>query len=179
MDIACLSSRQEHHREHRPVYSGACTGEERGHFGAGTVGAGPAPAPTSALANTVRIHTPNQGIPNPPDLPHAPPVHAKYSVRPSITRAELTDRERECLLLAGVGMNDREIGKELGLAATTVHTHIEKSMMRFGVHRRIQAVMRAIMSGAISLGDLAARWEASDRKRKSAVRHIQGAAKAG
>lgn len=90
--------------------------------------------------------------------------------KPSARHIELTDRERECLLLAGVGMSDQEIGNELGLSATTVHTHIEKSMMRFGARRRIQAVMRAIMSGDISLDDLAVRLDAGDRKRKSARR---------
>lgn len=98
-------------------------------------------------------------------------VCAKAAPRLLVTRAELTDRERECLMLAAAGMNDREIAMELGLAVTTAHSHIENSMHRFGAHRRIQAILRAVMSGEISLGDLAVRWEARDRTRSSGVTH--------
>jgi DNA-binding CsgD family transcriptional regulator len=82
-------------------------------------------------------------------------ICASRSPSRPVTRAELTDRERECLLLAAAGLNDREIAKQLGLASSTVHSHIENSMIRFGAHRRIQAIMRAVASGEISLGDLA------------------------
>lgn len=101
-------------------------------------------------------------------------VCAKELPCPSVTRAELTDRERECLMLAAAGLNDREIAKELGLAVTTAHSHIENSMLRFGAHRRIQAVLRAVMSGEISLGDLAVRWQASDTRRYGPVRQVKG-----
>lgn len=101
-------------------------------------------------------------------------ISAKATPGPSVTRAELTGRERDCLMLAATGMNDREIAKELGLAGTTVHSHIENSMFRFGAHRRVQAIMRAVMSGEISLGDLAARWAANYPCPRVAVRRRQG-----
>jgi DNA-binding CsgD family transcriptional regulator len=106
-------------------------------------------------------------------------ICAKYAPWPSVTRAELTDRERECLMLAGAGMNDREIAKELGLAGTTVHSHIRNSMLRYGVHRRIQAIMRAVMSGEILLGDLALRWDAGNRAPSIAAAPRQGNSKQG
>jgi LuxR family transcriptional regulator, quorum-sensing system regulator CciR len=98
---------------------------------------------------------------------------------PSTVGAELTNRERECLTLAAAGMNDREIANQLGLAGTTVHSHIGNSMFRFGAHRRIQAIMLAVIRGEISIGDLAVKLETSrkhparDRGRSSASRHRQ------
>jgi len=97
-------------------------------------------------------------------------ISARYASPLSVPRAGLTDRERECLMLAAQGLNDREIASELGLAVTTAHSHIENSMVRLGANRRIQAIIRAIMSGEISLLDLVARSDANDRSQRSSKR---------
>jgi DNA-binding CsgD family transcriptional regulator len=67
---------------------------------------------------------------------------------------DLTQRERECLTLVALGKTDWEIGHALGLSETTVHTLIERAKRRLGVATRMQAVMRALMSGEIAYGDV-------------------------
>ncbi|HUA25240.1 MAG TPA: LuxR family transcriptional regulator [Steroidobacteraceae bacterium] len=67
---------------------------------------------------------------------------------------DLTRRERECLALVALGMTDWEIGHLLNLSEFTVHSHIEHAKQRFGVSTRMQAVMLALMCGAITYGDV-------------------------
>jgi len=67
---------------------------------------------------------------------------------------DLTRRERECLTLVALGNSDWEIGHLLNLSECTVHAHIEHAKRRFGVSTRMQAVMLALMCGAIAYGDV-------------------------
>jgi DNA-binding CsgD family transcriptional regulator len=67
---------------------------------------------------------------------------------------DLTQRERECLTLVALGKTDWEIGHLLNLSELTVHTHIEHAKQRFGAVTRAQAVMLALMCGAITYGDV-------------------------
>ena len=69
----------------------------------------------------------------------------------------LTQRERECLTLAALGKSDWEIGHALRLGECTAHTHVEHAKQRLGVATRMQAVVRALMSGAIAYGDVICR----------------------
>lgn len=69
----------------------------------------------------------------------------------------LTQRERECLTLAALGKTDWEIGHVLRLSEATVHTHVEQAKRRLGVATRMQAVVRALMCGAIAYGDVMCR----------------------
>lgn len=67
---------------------------------------------------------------------------------------DLTRRERQCLTLAASGKSDWDIGHILRLSEATVHTLIERAKRRLGVSTRVQAVVRALMSGEIAYGDL-------------------------
>lgn len=67
---------------------------------------------------------------------------------------DLSQRERECLTLAALGKSDWEIGDILALSEHTVHTNIERAKRRFGVPTRMQAVILALMAGAIAYGDV-------------------------
>lgn len=67
----------------------------------------------------------------------------------------LSPRERQCLSLAGAGKSDWMIGAMLGIAPRTVHNAIERAKKRYGVAFRVQAVVRALLDGQISLDDLA------------------------
>lgn len=71
--------------------------------------------------------------------------------------SDLTRRERQCLTLAALGKSDWEIGHILKLSETTAHTHIEQGKRRYGVPTRMQAVILALMSGAITFGDVICR----------------------
>lgn len=67
---------------------------------------------------------------------------------------DLSHRERQCLTLAALGKTDWEIGLILALSKCTVHTNIERAKRRFGVSTRMQAVVLALMAGAIAYGDV-------------------------
>jgi DNA-binding CsgD family transcriptional regulator len=78
-------------------------------------------------------------------------------VRIPATSTELTKRERQCLTLAAQGKDDWAIGRVLSLSQHTVHSHIERIKQRYRVSTRVQAVVEGVMTGQISLGDVARR----------------------
>ncbi|WP_141118433.1 AAA family ATPase [Paenibacillus odorifer] len=55
----------------------------------------------------------------------------------------LTDREYEILMNIAEGLSNREIAERLGIAETTVKTHVSRVIGKLGVKRRGQAVVRA------------------------------------
>lgn len=61
--------------------------------------------------------------------------------------SELTDREREILLLVSRGLNNEEIGRELFISPATVKTHLARIMGKTGAHDRAQLVVFAYESG--------------------------------
>jgi LuxR family quorum-sensing system transcriptional regulator CciR len=68
-------------------------------------------------------------------------------------RQKLTQRERECLLLAARGKSDSAIGEVLNISGRTVHHAIERAKQRYGVSRRVQAILHAIAAGEFSAAD--------------------------
>jgi DNA-binding NarL/FixJ family response regulator len=65
---------------------------------------------------------------------------------------ELTEREREVLMLLGRGLSNAEIGRELFLSAATVKTHVAHVLMKLGVRDRVQAVILLYESGVLRPG---------------------------
>ncbi len=70
----------------------------------------------------------------------------------------LTDREKECLQWAAVGKTSWEISEILGIAETTVQTHIENAKEKLGVSSRQFAIVKAITIGLIEIPDHTALW---------------------
>jgi LuxR family transcriptional regulator of spore coat protein len=54
----------------------------------------------------------------------------------------LSDRQRECLQLAALGLTSARIGERLGLSPRTVDEHLMTACNALGVRTRIQAVAR-------------------------------------
>jgi DNA-binding NarL/FixJ family response regulator len=65
------------------------------------------------------------------------------------TTLNLSAREIQVLDLIGEGYSNPEIAKRLCISISTVKTHVRNIMNKFGVDRRIQAVVLAVRSGLI------------------------------
>lgn len=69
-------------------------------------------------------------------------------------KTSLSSRQLDCLLLVGKGKTDWEIAKILGLSEATVKEYVNHALKRYGVHKRVQAVLRTVFDGHISLSEL-------------------------
>lgn len=67
------------------------------------------------------------------------------------TGRPLSDRERECLVLAARGMTTEDIGFKLGIGARTVQFHFDSIRSKLAAANRQEAVARAIKQGLIFL----------------------------
>lgn len=72
---------------------------------------------------------------------------------------KLTLRKRQCLALVAQGKDDETIGRVLALGKSTAHYHIEQLKRRLNATTRPQAVVKALMSGQLTFGEIARRVE--------------------
>jgi LuxR family quorum-sensing system transcriptional regulator CciR len=66
----------------------------------------------------------------------------------------LTRRQRECLALVARGKSDGVIGEILGIRPHTVTEHIEAARRRYAVATRAQLIVRALIAGDLSYGEI-------------------------
>jgi DNA-binding NarL/FixJ family response regulator len=65
------------------------------------------------------------------------------------TRETLSARETEVLMLAGRGLTNAQIGRELFVSEATVKTHLLRAYAKLGVSSRTAAVTRAMELGVL------------------------------
>jgi DNA-binding NarL/FixJ family response regulator len=79
-----------------------------------------------------------------------PPEPSPTSVQPELE--QLTEREREVLLLVARGRSNQEIADELFISPHTAKTHVNRIMTKVPAHDRAQLVILAYESGLLAPG---------------------------
>jgi DNA-binding NarL/FixJ family response regulator len=80
---------------------------------------------------------------------------AEFTARPSrgetdpSALAELTDREREVVVLVAQGLSNDEIAADWVVSPATVRTHVSRAMMKLRARDRAQLVVMAYQSGLV------------------------------
>jgi DNA-binding NarL/FixJ family response regulator len=81
--------------------------------------------------------------------PSGPPEEAERALE------QLTDREREVMVLVGEGLSNDEIAARLLISPATAKTHVSRTMVKLGARDRAQVVVHAYEAGLIRPGWLA------------------------
>jgi DNA-binding NarL/FixJ family response regulator len=97
-----------------------------------------------------------------------------HAIRPTAlegdrrTHSGLTPRESEILELLVEGLNQAQIAQRLVISPNTVATHIQRILVKLGVHNRAQAVASAVRDGLVPLGTQATLESALDVSQRRA-----------
>jgi two-component system, NarL family, response regulator LiaR len=76
--------------------------------------------------------------------PEAAQVLIRATTRPQAIGHDLTEREREVLVLMKEGLNNRQIADQLVISNSTVKNHVSNILAKLGTSSRTQAVALAV-----------------------------------
>jgi DNA-binding NarL/FixJ family response regulator len=110
--------------------------------------------PPEELVEAVRVVASGEALLSPSVTRRLIEEFAKRRDAPTLPREldELTDREREVLVLMGQGLSNSEIAESLFVAETTVKTHVGHVLQKLRLRDRVQAVVLAYESGLVQPG---------------------------
>lgn len=77
--------------------------------------------------------------------------------RASDDKLRLHPRPRDCIVLAGQGLSNKEIARALSLTPRTVDGYMTEARQLFSVHDRTELVISAILAGEVGLDELVRR----------------------
>lgn len=73
---------------------------------------------------------------------------------PGGTKVKLTSREMQILRAVAKGHTNKRMSKDLGLAASSIETHLHNLFKKLDAANRVEAVSAALKLGLITLSDL-------------------------
>jgi DNA-binding CsgD family transcriptional regulator len=76
------------------------------------------------------------------------------AARPVPRSPRLHPRPRDCVVLAGQGLSNKEIARALALTPRTVDGYLTEARRLFGVHDRTELVITAVLAGEVGLDEL-------------------------
>ncbi|MCM3696358.1 response regulator transcription factor [Microbacterium oleivorans] len=76
----------------------------------------------------------------------------QLKLTPSVSLEQLTEREREVLLMVARGRSNQEIAADLFISPHTAKTHVNRIMAKVHAHDRAQLVILAYESGLLTAG---------------------------
>jgi len=113
-------------------------------------------APPEELLDAIRVIAAGSGLLAPAVTRRVIAEFARRSPAAGLDRSkplqELTQREREVLMLLTRGRSNSEIANDLVVSEATVKTHVAHVLMKLGVRDRVQAVIFAYEAGLVSPG---------------------------
>lgn len=65
----------------------------------------------------------------------------------------LTKRERDCLLLSGLGHSEKEVAQQLEISPNTVRVHIENIKRKLGASNKAHAIVLSLIRGEVTLNE--------------------------
>ncbi|MGG5170873.1 response regulator [Pseudarthrobacter sp. J1738] len=109
-------------------------------------------APAEELVNAVRVVAAGEALLAPSITKRLIEDFAKSRPKPVCADRRLdvlTEREREVLVLIGMGLSNQEIAKKLFIAEQTTKTHVSKILGKLDLRDRVQAVVLAYDTGLV------------------------------